>query len=106
MLNRDVPARRQAPPRATLRHSLGLRGGNCAGRRLDSTTKEKGDCPSTGGEEKDIELSLNEFFFFSDHHRKLRGAFCFFWDGGKGEQVGIECQREQVRRGGPSELRR
>ena len=35
--------RRQAPPRATLRRSLGLRGGNCAGRRLDSTTKEEGD---------------------------------------------------------------
>ena len=42
-LNRDARARRQAPPRATLRRSLGLRGGNCAGRRLDSTTKEEGD---------------------------------------------------------------
>ena len=42
MLNRDARARRQAPPRATLRRSLGLRGGNCAGRRLDSTTKEEG----------------------------------------------------------------
>ena len=31
MLNRDARARRQAPPRATLRRSLGLRGGNCAG---------------------------------------------------------------------------
>ena len=43
MLNRDARARRLAPPRATLQRSLGLRGGNCAGRRLDSTTKEEGD---------------------------------------------------------------
>ena len=53
MLNRDARARRQAPPRATLRRSLGLRGGNCAGRRLDSTTKEEEDWPSTDGEETD-----------------------------------------------------
>ena len=50
MLNRDARARRQAPPRATLRRSLGLRGRNGAGRRLDKT-KEEGDWPSTGGEE-------------------------------------------------------
>ena len=43
MLSRDVRARMQAPPQATLRRSLGLSGGNCAGRRLDSTTKEEGD---------------------------------------------------------------
>ena len=43
MLNRDARAPRQAPPRATLRRSLGFRGENCAGRRLDSTTKEGGD---------------------------------------------------------------
>ena len=53
MLNRDARARRQAPPRPTLRRSLGLRGGNCAGRRLDSTTKEEIDWPSMGGEETD-----------------------------------------------------
>ena len=53
MLNRDACARRQAPPRATLRRSLGLRGRNGAGRRLDSTTKEEGDWPSTGGKETD-----------------------------------------------------
>ena len=43
MLNRDARARGQMPPRATLRRSLGLRGGNCASSRLDSTTKEEGD---------------------------------------------------------------
>ena len=45
MLNRDTRARRQAPPRATLRRSLGLSIYiyDCAGRRLDSTTKEEGD---------------------------------------------------------------
>ena len=51
--NRDARARSQAPLRATLRRILGLRGGNCAGRRLDSTTKEVGDLPSTGGEKTD-----------------------------------------------------
>ena len=53
MLNRDARARGQAPPRATLRRSPGLLGGNCAGRRLDSKTEKKGDWPSTGGEETD-----------------------------------------------------
>ena len=48
MLNRDAFAQRQAPPRATRRRSLCLRGGDWAGRRLDST-KEEGDRPSTGG---------------------------------------------------------
>ena len=43
MLNRDARARGQAPPRATLRRSLVLSGGNWAGRKLDSTTKEEGD---------------------------------------------------------------
>ena len=53
MLNRDDRARRQAPPRATLRRSLGLRGGDCDGRRLDSKRKEEGNWPSTGAEETD-----------------------------------------------------
>ena len=53
-----------------------------------------------------IELSLNENFCFSDQHRKLLGAFCFFSDGGEGEPAGIECEREQVRRSWPSELKR
>ena len=104
MLNRDARARRQAPPRATLRRSLGLRGRKCAGRRLDST-KEEGDWPSTGGEETDSTLPEREFCS-SYQHRKLRGAFSFFRDGGEGEPVGMKCQREQVRRSVPSELRR
>ena len=53
MLNQDARTRRQAPPRATLQRSLGLRGGNCADRRLNSTTEEEVDWPSTGGEETD-----------------------------------------------------
>ena len=53
MLHRGARARRQTPPRATLRRSLGLRGGDCAGRMLDSTTKEEGNWSSTGGEETD-----------------------------------------------------
>ena len=51
MFYRDARARWQAPPRATLRRSHGLRERNAAGRRLGSTTKEEGDWPSTGGEE-------------------------------------------------------
>ena len=43
MRSRDTRARRQAPPRTTLRRSLVLRRGNCAGGRLDSTTKEEGN---------------------------------------------------------------
>ena len=62
MLNRDARARKQAPPRATLRHSLGLRRRNGAGRRLNSTTKKEGDWPSTGGEET-VKISLNNIFF-------------------------------------------
>ena len=53
-----------------------------------------------------IELSLNENFCFLDQHRKLREASCFFLGGGEGESIGIECGQEQVRRSGPSELRR
>ena len=58
LLDRDAHARKQAPPRGTLRRRLGLRRGNCAGRRLDSTTtEEEGDWPSTEGEETDCTLS-------------------------------------------------
>ena len=86
MLNRDARAPRQAPPRATLRRSLGLRGGNCAGRRLDSTTNEEGDWPSTGGKETDC-TPPERFFFFSDQHRKLRGACRFFGTRKKGNRL-------------------
>ena len=78
MLHRDARARRQAQPRATLQRSLDLRGGNCAGGRLGSTTKEEADWPSTGGQETDWTLPEREFFIFSDQHRKLRGAIFNF----------------------------
>ena len=64
MLSREGRARRQAPPQAILRRSLGLRGGHCASRRLDSTTKEEDDWASTGGEEADWTLPEGEFFVF------------------------------------------
>ena len=83
VLNRDVRARRQAPPRATLLRSLGLSGENCAGSRLDSTTKEEGDRMSTGGEETDRTHPERELLFVCKH-RKLRGAFCFFGRGRRG----------------------
>ena len=54
-INKDLPAPSLVIEAAGQRYvrSLGLRGGNCAGRRLDSTTKQEGDLPSTGGEETD-----------------------------------------------------
>ena len=105
MLNRDARARMQAPPRAALRRSLGLRGGNYAGRRLDSTTKEEGDWPSTGGEETDLTLPERGRLFFRSAPQAAWSILCFR-DGGEGEPIGIECQREQVIRSGPSEVRR
>ena len=51
MLNRDSRARRQAPPQAKLRRSHDLSRGDCAGKRLGSTTKEEGDWASTAGNE-------------------------------------------------------
>ena len=95
MLNRDARARRQAPPRATLRRSLGLRGGECAGRRLDSTTKEEGDWPSTGGDETDGTLP-ERGFLFSRSAPQTAWSTLFFLDGGEGEPIGIECEREQM----------
>ena len=53
-----------------------------------------------------IELSLNENFCFSDHHRASCEEQFVFWDGEEGEPIGIERQREQVRMSGHGELRR
>ena len=47
-----------------------------------------------------IKLSLNEIFFFRSAQQAAWTIF-FFWDGGEGEPIVIECQREQVRRSGP-----
>ena len=95
MLNRDARARRQAPPRATLRRSLGLIGGNCAGRRLDSTTKEEATGRRRAGKRR-IELSLNENFCFSDQHRKLRGAFILsFGTGEKGNRLELSVNESK-----------
>ena len=51
MHNRDSCARWQAPPRANLRHSIGLHRENRAVRRLNSTTMQEGDRASTTGAE-------------------------------------------------------
>ena len=92
MLNRDARARRQPPPRATLRRSpFALRELRRQEAGLDD---EGGGRLAIDGRGRRIELSLNENFSFPDQHRKLRGAFCFFRDGGEGEPIGIECQRE------------
>ena len=91
MLNRDACARRQAPPRATLRCSLGLSGGTapaagCIRRRKRRATERRR--AGKAGKRR-IELSLftvffSENFYFSDQHRKLRGAFCFLGRGRRG----------------------
>ena len=84
MPNRDARARRQAPPRATQRHSLGLSVENCAGRRLDSTTKEEGDWASTGGEETDC--PEREFLFFRSAPQAAR-SILFLGTGEKRDRL-------------------
>ena len=95
MLNRDARARRQAPPRATLRRSLGLRGGDCAGRRLDSTTKEEGDWSSTGGEETDCTLPEREILFFRSAPQTAWSILFFFWTGEKGNQLELSVNESK-----------
>ena len=46
-----------------------------------------------------IELSLNVFFGFSEMSTASCVEYSVFWDGGEGEPIGFECQREQVRAG-------
>ena len=70
----DGCARRQAPPRAKLRHGLGLHRGHRAVMRLDSTTKQEGDRASTS--EAEI-VSPCATILVSDQYRKLRRSFCF-----------------------------
>ena len=78
MLHRDARSRRQAPPRATLRRSFGLHSADSAcvegtapamgwirRRRRRATDRRRAG-------KRRIELSLDEIFFFSDQHRKLR----------------------------------
>ena len=101
MLNRDARARRQ--PRygavSVCVEGTAREGGWIRRRRRRATGRRRAG-------KRRIELSLNDHICFSDQHRKLREAFCFFWDGVEGEPIGIECQREQVRRSGASERRR
>ena len=52
-----------------------------------------------------IDLSLNENFVFPISTASCEEHFVF-WDGGEGVPIGIECQREQAHRSGPSELMR
>ena len=42
-----------------------------------------------------IELSLNDNFCFSDQHRKLRGAFYFFWTGEKGNRLELSVNESK-----------
>ena len=84
MLNRDARARRRAQPRATLRRSLGVRERNGAGRRLDLTTKEEGDWPSTGGEETDWILPERDFFLFQISTASCVEHFVFLGRGRRG----------------------
>ena len=77
MHNRDGCARRQAPSRTKQRLGLSLHRGNCAVRRLDSTTKPEGDRASTTV----IEMGCTHparSIVFSDQYRKLRERFCVF----------------------------
>ena len=42
-----------------------------------------------------IELSLNDKYWFSDQHRKLRGTFCFFGTGEKGNQLELSVNESK-----------
>ena len=53
-----------------------------------------------------IELSLMEIFLFFRSAPQAARSILFLRGGGKGQPTRIECQREPVRRSGPSELRR
>ena len=44
---------------------------------------------------RQIELSLNESFCFSDQHRKLRGALCFFRTGEKGNRLELSVNESK-----------
>ena len=64
----------------------GLSGGICAGRRLDSTTEEEGDWPSTGGEGTDWTLPERELSFFRSAPQAAR-SFLFFGTGEEGNRL-------------------
>ena len=94
MLNRDARARRQAPPRATPRRSLGVRGGTAPAGGWTRRRGKRATGRRRAGERR-IELSLNENFSFSDQHRKLRGAFFFFWTGEKGNRLELSVKENK-----------
>ena len=81
MLNRDVRARRQAPPRAILRHSsLTAPAGGWIRRRRGRETE-----PRRAGKRR-VVLALRENYCFSRSEPHVRGAFCF-WEGGEGDRL-------------------
>ena len=47
-----------------------------------------------------LELSVNEIFYFSDQHRKLRGEFCFFGTGEKGNRLELSVNESKCERAG------
>ena len=53
-----------------------------------------------------IDISLKEIFVVIQISTASCVEHFVQWDGGEGEPIGIERQREQVRRSGPSKLRR
>ena len=99
MHNRDGCARRPAPPRAKLRHGLGLHRGNRAVRRLDSTTMEEGDRASTSGEETGWTHPARECLFFLSSTENCEEYFVFC-DGGEGEPTRREQKPKHVRGSG------
>ena len=85
MHNRDGCARRQAPPRAKLRHGLGLHREKRAVRRLDSVTMPEGDRASTSGAETRWTHPARENVFFRPVPKTARNIL-FFGTGEKGNQ--------------------
>ena len=98
VLNRDVRARRQAPPQAKLRYSPTAPAGGWIRLRRKRETERR---PAG---ERLIEVTLCDNFGVFRSEPQVRGAFCF-WGGGGGEPTGREWQREHVRRSGAIGLR-
>ena len=95
MLNRDARARRQAPPRATLWRSLGLRvegtapaGGWIRRRRRISTGRRR-----TG--KRRVELSLKHFFVFRSAPQAAWSILCFFETGQKGNRLELRVDERK-----------
>ena len=83
MLNRDARARRQAPPRATLRRGLGCEEGTAPAGGWIRRRRSRATGRRRAGKGR-IELSLNEIFFFQISAASCVEHFVFLGRGRRG----------------------